>query len=407
MGLIREIFGVPDGMISFDNCRIVLANNEIANGSVLVEDGVIRDVCAEIAPDLAHRIDLDGKILMPGLIDLHSDAIEHELEPRPKTFLPFELAVRQADRLFANVGVTTAFHSLSFWSDGEITRNNSFTAEFARAITKLTNQAIIDNRVHARYEITNAAGLPHVSQVIEDGVASLVSIMDHTPGQGQYPDESMFRDYLRSTGVTDVEADVILEKKRDAVLQSRPSVEAVCKLCREFGIPLASHDDDLPERFADHAALGVTISEFPMNKPAAQKGILYGFTVLVGSPNVMRGQSTGAGPKAMDLIEAGFANGLCSDYMPATLLPAVFKIVSELGWPLWRAAQLVTLQPAKAAKLTDRGEISPGKRADLIVVEPHYDWPIVRYLWSAGKLSYASLPIDSSSIAASAKVCQP
>ena len=368
--------------------RILLANDEIADGSLTIKDGFIRDICPTSAPSGWPEINLTGNRLMPGLIDLHSDAIEHEVEPRRKTFLPFDFAVRQADRLFATVGITTAYHSLSFWGEEEGLRSNEFNAEFSRQIVRIGERALIDNRVHARYEITNASGLPHILDLIDDGTASLVSIMDHTPGQGQYPEEQSFRDYCLSTGMTDAEIDEVLLAKKAASLVSGPSVEALCAKVLAHGIPFASHDDDLPERFPEHVSRGISIAEFPMNFASSHAARAHGFTVLVGSPNVLRGQSTGSGPKALELIEHAGANALCSDYVPGTILPSLFKIAETLGWPLWKAAHLGTLNPANGARLVDRGEICPGKRADLIEVELDRGWPVVRRLWSRGRLNY-------------------
>ena len=371
--------------------RIILAHDIIADGSVLIEDGVIRDICPTTAPHGSHEIDLSGNDLLPGLIDLHSDAIEHEVQPRPKTFLPFELAVRQADRLFAAVGITTAYHSLSFWGDGEGCRSNAFNEAFSRQIVRIGERSLVDNRVHARFEITNTPGLEQILGLIQDDTVSLVSIMDHTPGQGQYPEEQPFRDFCLSTGMTNAEVDVVLSNKKRAQLQSGPSIETLSQQVRQHGLPFASHDDDLPHRIPEHVARGITIAEFPMNFASSQAASDHDLTVLVGSPNVMRGQSTGSGPRALDLIDRAGANALCSDYVPGTILPAIYKIAEELDWPLWRATQLGTLNPAAGAKLTDRGEIEVGRRADLIEVHQERNWPVVRRLWSAGRLSYQAI----------------
>ena len=372
--------------------RLVLAQDVITDGSVLIEDGLIREICPVAAPPHFHQIDLHGNDLLPGLIDLHSDAIEHEVQPRPKTFLPFELAVRQADRLFAAVGITTAYHSLSFWGDGEGCRSNAFNEEFSRQIVRIGERSLVDNRVHARFEITNAPGLEHILGLIDDGTVSLVSIMDHTPGQGQYPEEQTFRDFCLSTGMTNAEVDIVLINKKRAHLQSGPSIETLSQHVRNHGIPFASHDDDLPHRIPEHVARGITIAEFPMNFASSQAASDHDLTVLVGSPNVLRGQSTGSGPRALDLIDQAGANALCSDYVPGTILPAIYKIAEELNWPLWRAAHLGTCNPAVGAKLIDRGEIRSGLRADLIEVQHERNWPVVRRLWSAGRLSYQAIP---------------
>ncbi len=377
------------------NAKLV-GPNETERGSVLIEDGCIAKICPEILPAGVPEIDLEGNLLAPGLVDLHSDAIEHEVQPRPRTLLPFDLAVRQADRLFATVGVTTPFHSLSFVGEGLWQRpDDNFAADFARSIVRLGSRAIVDNRVHVRFEITNRVGLPIVQKLVEDGVASLVSIMDHTPGQGQYPDASRFKAYLKGMGHSDEEIEEIMDGKHAAADSAGPTIEAFTATARAYHVPIASHDEDRPERLHENERLGITITEFPMNLETAELARDLGFCVMVGAPNVIRGQSTGAGPKAMEVIERCDGHALCSDYMPATILPAIFKISEELGWPLEKALRLGSYNPARAAQLEDRGEIAVGQRADLIEVELHHGWPIVRKLWSAGRLTYASTPMES------------
>lgn len=395
MGLLSDLGDAENRLIGLNNVRIILPDDEIESGSVFVEDGVITAICPEIGPQGARRLDLEGKILMPGLIDLHSDAIEHEVQPRRETILPFDLAVRQADRLFATVGISTAFHSLSFWGDFDQIRNNRFNADFTREIARLNANAIIDNLVHARFEVTNESGLDHLTELMREGVVALGSLMDHTPGQGQYIDEEKFLEYLRSTGMTAAEAVEMLRKKKEQSKGAGPAIEAFIRTAQECNIPLASHDEDQPDRVRALHEEGVQVVEFPMTREVAQTAVELGHTVLVGATNIMRGGSTGTGPAAMELIGAGFANALCSDYGPATILPSIFKISEQLNWPLWRAARLATLQPAIGGRVLDRGQIAVGKRADLIVVEFHHAWPIVRYLWSAGRLAYASVPAES------------
>jgi alpha-D-ribose 1-methylphosphonate 5-triphosphate diphosphatase len=153
------------------------------------------------------------------------------------------------------------------------------------------------------------------------------------------------------------------------------------------GIPLASHDDEDAEKIRRRHAQGARISEFPLSFDAGRAALELGMDAIVGSPNVMRGGSTGTGESALALIGEGYANCLCSDYAPSTLLPATFQVARDLGWPLHRAARLVTTNPAHAAELPDRGEIAVGKRADLISVHEHHGAPTVQNLWSRGRLS--------------------
>ena len=62
-------------------------------------------------------------LLLPGMIDLHSDAIEKEIEPRPGTNFPVELAITQLEKRLVSQGFTSVFHSISF-AGGEGVRDD-------------------------------------------------------------------------------------------------------------------------------------------------------------------------------------------------------------------------------------------------------------------------------------------
>jgi len=176
------------------NCRLVLPDTVAENSSLLVEDGFI----SAIEPDGTEKtaiLDLRGATLMPGMIDLHCDALEKEVEPRPNVLFPLDFAIAQADRRNAQAGITTVFHALSF-AHGELgVRNRNMAADIARQV-HIYGQVMVDNRIHGRYEITDEESLPILFDLIEEGTLGLISMMDHTPGQGQFKDLAAYRDYL-------------------------------------------------------------------------------------------------------------------------------------------------------------------------------------------------------------------
>ncbi|MDZ4152665.1 amidohydrolase family protein, partial [Methylicorpusculum sp.] len=142
-------------------------------------------------------------------------------------------------------------------------------------------------------------------------------------------------------------------------------------------------------------ALGVHISEFPINLETARHAIEQGMSTIMGAPNILRGKSQSGSMKAQDAIEHGVASCLCSDYAPASLLTALFVLAQRGVLSLPEAVKLAGLNPAKALGLADRGEIALGKRADLICVDFVGDYPQVGQAWVNGRLVYNASYIGS------------
>ena len=370
------------------NARIVLKDSIIEDGSVLIANGKITSINPDsvVADEV---IDLQGKTLMPGMIDLHCDALEKEVEPRPNVHFPLDFACAQADKRNAAAGITTVYHALSFANDELGVRNNDFAADIARAVGDWRPHGLVDNRVHCRYEITDETGAPVLKKLIEDDAMHLISMMDHTPGQGQFKDMAAYRDYLtQNYKKTADEVNIIVDRKLEAASGAFMRMEELAYAAHSAGISIASHDDDSIERVETMNKIGADISEFPITLEAAQAAKKSGMSTIFGAPNILRGKSQSGSMKAIEAIHEGVADCLCADYSPASLIVAIFKIpeLSELDLPA--AVRLVTSNPAKAARLDDRGEIAVGKRADLIVIDTPAGLPQVSQVWSNGTSVY-------------------
>lgn len=371
------------------HARIVLAHQILENASLLIEDGIIAAINPESVADDVDTIDLKGRVVMPGMIDLHCDALEKEVEPRPNVHFPLDFAVAQADKRNATSGITTVYHAIAFANDELGLRNNDFAASIAKAVHSWAPHGLIDNRVHCRYEITDESGLPVLLDLIANDDMHLLSLMDHTPGQGQFKNMAAYRDYLaRSYKKTDAELDVIIDKKLASAGGAFERAKTLIKAAQQKGISVASHDDDTRERIEIMTGLGVKISEFPINMEAASAARELGMSTIFGAPNILRGKSQSGSMKALDAIEAGVADCLCADYAPAALIVAVITLPSLTDIDLPSAVRLVTLNPAKAAGLNDRGEIAVGKRADLIMVDMPGGLPQVGRVWLKGQTVY-------------------
>ena len=332
---------------------------------------------------------------------MHGDMIEVELEPRARVDFPMDVAVGHLDARLAAAGVTTAYAAVSFSRgvrDGE-RRSFDHTSRVIRALHDAKGHCRVDHRIHARFDITfdNAVGV--LADLLDAGQVDLVSLMDHTPGQGQYRNlEVHVKNKAAYHGISETEArqmitTAIAERARpqDVLLAN---MRSVADLCHSHGIPLASHDDDTEDKAHLVADLGAVIAEFPVTIEAARVSVERGLMTSMGAPNAMRGQSYSGNLSARDAHAAGLLGMVCADYHPAAILPAIRVFEGMHPEGLAGAARLATSNPAKALGLTDRGEIATGKRADLVAVGAR---DRVEMSLSAGALVYSNGSLDRQS----------
>lgn len=368
--------------------RVVLRDTVLEEAALLIED----DVIAAIDPESgngAQNIDLKGKTLIPGMIDLHCDALEKEVEPRPNVFFPLDFACAQADKRNAAAGVTTVFHAISFANEELGVRNNTFAASLARAVHDWNSHGLIDNRVHCRYEVTDPTAPEVLLELMAADEMHLLSVMDHSPGQGQFKDIAAFRDYLaRTYKKSETELDTLVQNKLAQAEGAMTRIRLLIEAAQRKGIPIASHDDDSQEKVETLHALGVGISEFPINLEAARAARSLGMSTIFGAPNILRGRSQSGSMRALDAVKANVVDCLCADYHPATLIVAVFRLPELAGIGLADAVRLVSANPAGAAGLSDRGEIAIGKRADVVAVAHVNGLAQASCVFSAGKRVY-------------------
>jgi len=352
--------------------RIVLADRVIENGAIGIRDGLIAEISDAPVRD---AIKAPGHTLYPGFIDMHGDMIELELEPRPKVDFPMEVAVAHLDARLAASGVTTAYAGVSFSRSAKDGERRSFehTSNIIRAMKDNLSGLRVDHRIHARFDMTYTDAIAALEGLLDAGTVDLVSVMDHTPGQGQYRNVEKLIAHRINGGVSKEEARASIERRiGDAVPaeQLLENLTSVAKLCRAHGIAVASHDDDTVEKTNLMADMGAVISEFPVTMEAARTAVDRGLMIAMGAPNAMRGQSYSGNLSARAAHSAGLLHILAADYHPAAILPAIKALAEQDPDGLPGAVRLASVNPAKALGLTDRGEISVGKRADLVLVDP-------------------------------------
>jgi len=363
------------------NGRIVTPSRVIEGGRVVVAGERVvridRDAPSSTRSDTV--IDADGRVVMPGLVDLHGDDIEEQFAPRSGAETDPATALATTDRMNVLHGVTTKFHALAFEESPEDGRNLENAARIARAVDRGAD-ALGDNRVHARCELADASA-DAVAALIEEVDVDLVSVMHHAPGGGQYDAESFERHYVEDRNWPAEAARSAAEERSGMDDASRDRrIARVRDLARRVGAPLASHDDECRGDVETMAAHGAAISEYPLTLDAARRAKSLGLATVMGAPNLVRGGSLWDNLSARDAIEAGVLDALCSDYHPASLLAAPFV---DTGESLSTRVNRVTRNPADVAGLPDRGRIEVGARADVVVVDPS-PTPTVERVFVAG-----------------------
>jgi alpha-D-ribose 1-methylphosphonate 5-triphosphate diphosphatase len=370
------------------NARIVLADRVIERGFIAFADGDIAEVGEGDAP--SGSVDAGGDLVMPGLIELHTDHLEAHYVPRPKVFWDPIAAVVSYDGQLATSGITTVLDSLRVWREDGAEEVDGRAGVLAAAITAAREENLLraDHFLHLRCEIPMPSVVEEAKELIGRPDVRLMSLMDHTPGQRQFRDEVKLRQYYRGkgAGMTDAELDVLFERRfAYQKAYAATNMRAIVALAQQYKIPLASHDDTTGENVTDAIRDGVAVAEFPTTIEAARGLHQAGIGILMGAPNVVRGGSHSGNIAAVDLAHEGLLDILSSDYIPSSLLMAALqlpRLVSDID--LASAVCAVSKAPAEAVGLHDRGEIAVGKRADLIRVHVARDIPVVRSVWREG-----------------------
>lgn len=372
-----------------NNVKLVL-EDEVINGSLEVQDGRI-SAFAESQSRLAEAIDGEGGWLLPGLIELHTDNLDKFFTPRPKVDWPAHSAMSSHDALMVASGITTVLDAVAIGDvrDGGDRLEN--LEKMINAVEETQKRGLnrAEHRLHLRCELPHYTTLPLFEKLVGREPVSMVSLMDHSPGQRQYADRSKYRDYYQGKyHLTNEEMDKFEEEQMAlAAAWSQPNRQRIAAICRERNIALASHDDATCEHVLESRQLGSVIAEFPTTIAAAQASRQHGMNILMGAPNIVRGGSHSGNVAAHHLAASGLLDILSSDYYPASLLDAAFRIADDEGnaFTLAQAIRLVSKNPAQALGLHDRGAIAEGKRADLVLARRHGEHIHIDHVWRQGK----------------------
>ncbi len=368
----------------FANARLVLPD-QVMLGSMRVVAGCI--VAFDRGPSAASgALDMDGDYLIPGIVDLHTDNLERQVQPRTLARWPSRSAMVAHDAQCAGAGVTTVFDALCL---GDLGFDKERIRTFRDGVVDLDALTAADllkaeHFLHLRCEVPAMDMLDMFDTVADHGLVRMVSLMDHSPGVGQYADLDFYRALRRRGGLDDATIERrMLELQEQREKLRGPNRRALLQRVRGRAIALASHDDRTEEEIAENAADGINVSEFPVTMAAARAAKSAAMDVIAGAPNIVRGGSHSGNVSAADLLAIEAVDAFASDYVPNSLVEAAFLCADGIGLP--RAVAMISEQPARLAGLTDRGRIAPDQRADLVRVRMHDNLPVVRQVWRTGE----------------------
>ncbi len=363
-----------------------LLGGEILEASLQIADGEIGAVGSDHGRGL-FGLDAGGLLVLPGIIDLHGDAFERQIMPRPGVDFPIDVALIDSDRQAIGNGITTVFHATTWsWEPGLRSADNA--RQLLEAIETLRPQLAADTRFHLRHETYNLDAEAEISQWLAGGRIDLFAFNDHMDSTVANLDKPQKRARMvERCGLSSEEFDRLVANVVSRGYEVPNSIARLAGVARSANVRMLSHDDASPAMRRSFRAQGVGIAEFPVNEETAREAAEGGDFIVFGAPNVVRGGSHTGWTKAADMIAKGLCSILASDYYYPAQLLAAFRLAADGLLGLAEAWDLISAAPARAAGLPDRGVLAEGRRADIILVDDELPLrPRVVAVIAAGRL---------------------
>ena len=373
-------------MTILTNARVVLLD-EVIEGTVVLDGQRI----VEFQPGRSNSlgaIDLEGDVLMPGIVDVHTDNLERQVQPRSNARWPSRSAMLTHDAQCAVSGVTTVLDALCLGDLGFDKDRIQTFHDGVRDLDALDGTGLLKSEhfLHLRCEMPADDVMELFEPVADHRLVRMVSLMDHSPGVGQYADLARYRKMRMREGVSAERVEQrIGELQAQRAKMRDVNRQRLLARVKGLGVVLASHDDRTEEEIEENHRDGIGISEFPVSMIAAKAARARGMQVIAGAPNIVRGGSHSGNVSAAEMVREKAVDGLASDYVPASLVEAAFACVEQAGITLAEGVAMVTAAPAGMAGLRDRGRIAAGMRADLVRVREFEGIPVVRQVWRTGE----------------------
>lgn len=348
----------------------VLGENGLEDRDLMLADGLIAPQSDLTSRTDARVLDMAGLWLLPGIVDVHGDAIERIIMPRAGVTFPLPLALAEADRQMLANGITTAYHGLTIsWEPG--LRNIAVARQFVQALAAMRERLAVDTKLHFRWEIFALDDLDEVAGWLAAAPGAILSVNDHTaPYQSLPPGARKIRRMAERMGITPEECVALIAATSQRADEVPAAMTRMITAAKVAGLPVFAHDEPSPELRMRHRAQGIGVCEFPMTEDTARAARAMDEPVVFGAPNVLRGGSQNGAVDATPAILSGLGTVLASDYYYPSQLRAGLMLALDHGQPLQQAWAAISANAARAAGLQDRGHLRPGLRGDVIAVCP-------------------------------------
>ncbi|APZ53887.1 alpha-D-ribose 1-methylphosphonate 5-triphosphate diphosphatase [Salipiger abyssi] len=360
----------------------ILRGGALQKRSLVVADGVI-------TKGPLPEVDMSGYLILPGIIDLHGDAFERHIAPRPSAPFPIEAGLRSTDREAAAHGVTTAWLAQCWSWEGGM-RGPDFAEAVMAALDAYRPRALTDLRLQIRCETHMPETRARLLAAIRRHGIGYVIFNNHLPETLAAVESAPLKvaGWAERGGRS---VDEFVAVLRAAQEQRRDVPRHLCALAEAFdamGVRYGSHDDPDGETREYYRIIGARIAEFPTTAAAAKLARACNDPVLMGAPNVVRGGSQSGNVSATHLVARGLCDALVSDYHYPCLAQAAWELVERGLRTLPQAWDMISRVPAEIMGLADRGTLDWGKRADFVVVNEATRE--IEATVSGGRLAYLS-----------------
>jgi len=355
-----------------------LSTLTLSNVRILSPDGLTPETTLAIDGSYIDRLggsagvrswNLGGLLALPGIIDLHGDAFERQIMPRPGVHFDTKLALLDSDRQLIANGISTAYHAVTYsWEPG--LRSREAGRSFIDALETMRPTLGCDTRLHLRWETFNLDAEDEIADWLAAGRISLLAFNDHTPSiVREAANPQKLSKYAERSGLSVHQFAALANQVYERGNEVQRTIGRLAAAALTANVPMASHDDETPEDRSHYARMGCRISEFPKNQETAQTARDAGHDVVMGAPNVVRGGSHLSAASAAHLVSKELCTILTSDYYYPSLAQSAFRLVRDGICDLAAAWKLISQNPAKAAWLDDRGTLASGKRADIVLID--------------------------------------
>ncbi len=359
----RDSFIIKAGSVLMPDGTFVETDLKISNGFI--------DTIGDFSASKLQSINASGLRVLPGAVDLHGDAFERQIMPRPGVAFPLDMALFETDRQLVSNGITTAFHGITYsWEPG--LRGRDITIELIECLERLRSNFFCSTKFHLRFETYNLEAVEEIENWLDGKRIDFLAFNDHMPSMLRKIEtgQSLAR-FVERTGLTAEQFIALTKKLSDRKEEVKPAIKRLSRRALDSGIPMASHDDETSKQREFFNKIGCKIAEFPETEEAINEAGRLQNNIILGAPNIIRGGSHmgASGLSATDNIRKGLGNILCSDYYYPSLINAPAVLAKKEIMDFSSGWDMISKNAAYAANLFDRGEIVEGKRADLVLLD--------------------------------------